>query len=163
MGKKRVCLPTIVSFPKSHAFRQHANGTPGEGQLWNKISKCWEEPTLEEKEQLMGYKVGSTNGGLATINQRTKRLGQAMEGNTMRWLGAFLHASQLMQTVHLQPSEGIEVGGGFSKRTSVISRYLAQKQFTSDNPHHQTCAIVEELLKSEQVVTIDHLGGVTYR
>ena len=91
--EKRVCLPTIVAFPKSHAFRQHANGTPGEGQLWNTISKCWEEPTLEEKEQLMGYKVGSTDGGLATIPQRTKRLGQAMEGNTMRWLGAFLHAS----------------------------------------------------------------------
>ena len=53
VGKKRVCLPTIVSYPKTHAFRQHANGRPGEGQLWNQISKCWEEPTLEEKEQLL--------------------------------------------------------------------------------------------------------------
>ena len=35
-----------------------------------------------------------TNGGLATREERTKRLGQAMDGNTMRWLGSFLYTSQ---------------------------------------------------------------------
>ena len=87
-------MPTIVSYPKSHAYRQQHNGNPREGQLWNTITKCYEEPTLEEKEQLMGYEIGSTCGGLATPKERIHRLGQAMDGNTMRWLGAFLYAQQ---------------------------------------------------------------------
>ena len=81
VGKNRVCMPTIVSYPKSHAFQQHANGEAGDGQHWNTQTKCWEEPTLEEREPLMGYKVGSTDIGLATPTQRMKRLGQAMDGN----------------------------------------------------------------------------------
>ena len=43
---------------------------------------------------MMGYKIGATCGRLATIQQRSARLGQAMDGNTMRLLGAFLHAIQ---------------------------------------------------------------------
>ena len=94
VGKKRITLPTLVSFPRSYAFRPKADGKAGEGELWNKITKCWEEPNITEREQLMGYKIGSTNGGMATDKQRIHRLGQAMDGNTMRWLGAFLHATQ---------------------------------------------------------------------
>ena len=93
----------------------------------------------------MGYKVGSTDGGLATIQQRTHRLGQAMEGNTMRWLGAFLHASQLVKTQYRTPKEGIELGTSFWKQTSGISKYVSQKQFTSDTPHHQACAVARNL------------------
>ena len=70
-GRPRICLPAIVSYPKSHAFRLQANGKPGEGQIWNTLTKCWEEPTLDEKEQLLGYKVDSTNGALASTAQRS--------------------------------------------------------------------------------------------
>ena len=87
MNHNRICMPTVVSFPKSHAYRTLASGKPGEGQLWNILTKCWEEPSLEEKEQLMGYAIGDTAGGHATVKQRATRLGQAMDGNTMRWLG----------------------------------------------------------------------------
>ena len=40
----------------------------------------------------MGFKVGDTMGGLATKQERARRLGQAMDANTMKWLGAFLYA-----------------------------------------------------------------------
>ena len=94
IGIARVCMPTIVSFPKSHAYRPKANGQPGEGQIWNKILRKWEEPSLSEKEQLLGYRVGETAGGLANPSQRAVRLGQAMDGNTMRWMRAFLLEAQ---------------------------------------------------------------------
>ena len=32
-GQPRITMPTLVSFPRSHAFRPKANGAPGEGQL----------------------------------------------------------------------------------------------------------------------------------
>ena len=35
-GKARICMPTVVSYPRSHAYRMQENGKPGEGQLWNK-------------------------------------------------------------------------------------------------------------------------------
>ena len=41
----------------------------------------------------MGYPVGIIAGGLATPAQRSSRLGQALDGNTLRWMGAFLHAT----------------------------------------------------------------------
>lgn len=45
--------------------------------------------TLREREQLMGYKIDATDAGHVTIQQR---LGQVMDGNTMRCLGAYLNA-----------------------------------------------------------------------
>ena len=51
---------------------------------------------MREKEQLMGYRVDDTMGGLATEKQRAERLGQAMDGNTSRWMGAFLLAAHTL-------------------------------------------------------------------
>ena len=42
----RKCMPTLVSYPNSHAYRKRENGKLGEGQLWNKRTKKWEEPTI---------------------------------------------------------------------------------------------------------------------
>ena len=97
VGQTRICLPTIVSYPRSFAFRRRVNGTPGEGQLWNKLTHKWIEPTLREKEQLMGYRPDDTVGGLATDKERAERLGQAMDGNTSRWMGAFLSAAHTLR------------------------------------------------------------------
>ena len=96
VGHERFCLPTIVTYPGSYAFRRRVNGTPGEGQLWDKTTQNWIEPTLREKEQLMGYRVDDTMGGLATDKQRAERLGQAMDWNTSRWMGAFLSAAHTL-------------------------------------------------------------------
>lgn len=158
VGYKRVCLPTIVSYPKSHAYRPQANGTPGEGQLWNTNIKCWEIPTLQEKEQLLGYRIDSTNGGLATDLQRVKRLGQAMAGNTMRWLGAFLYATYNTNNKKIDHQEGIGLKGGFSKRKNRIALYFNNTNILKENnPHHQ--AMVEDLIRSEGTTPGQFGGG----
>ena len=49
---------------------------------------------MEEKELLLGYAAGDQSAPGVTEAERAIRLGRALEGNTMRWLGAYLHASQ---------------------------------------------------------------------
>ena len=49
VSQPRLTMPTIVSYPKSHAYRMQENGRPGDGLLWNKRTKRYEVPTLEEK------------------------------------------------------------------------------------------------------------------
>ena len=71
-GKSRICMPTVVSYPRSHAYRPQKNGRPGEGQLWNKETKRWDEPSLREREQLMGYKPDATLAGHVTVQQRAQ-------------------------------------------------------------------------------------------
>ena len=87
-------MPTVVSYLLSNAYGQKNNGAPGEGQLFNKHSNEWEEPNAEEKEQLLGYAPGDTAAPGVSDEDRSIRLGIALDGNTMRWLGAILHASQ---------------------------------------------------------------------
>ena len=48
-------MPTVVSYLGSNAFRTKANGTPGEGQVFNIQTDMWEEPDVEEKERLLGF------------------------------------------------------------------------------------------------------------
>ena len=75
-------MPTIVSYLRSNAFRPKSSGSPGEGEVFNIHTNLWEEPDAEEKEELLGSQRGGS------------RLGRALDETTMRWLGAFLHASQ---------------------------------------------------------------------
>ena len=96
VGQERICLPTIMSYPGSFAFRRKVNGNPGEGQLWDMANHRFIEPTLHEKEQLMGYRINDTEGGKATDKQRAERLGQAMDGNTLRWIGAMISAAHTL-------------------------------------------------------------------
>ena len=93
-GGARICMPTVVSYLHSNAFRPKENGNPGEGEVFNTNSLEWEEPNVEEKEMLLGYAAGDTATSGVTESERAIRLGRALEGNTMRWLGAYLHASQ---------------------------------------------------------------------
>ena len=87
-------MPTVVSFLLSNAYRTKDNGTLGEGQLYNTNTDEWEEPDAEEKEQLLGYTPGDTITPGVSDEDRSIRLGRALDGHTMRWLGAILHASQ---------------------------------------------------------------------
>ena len=88
-------MPTVVSYLHSNAFRPKESGNQGEGEVFNIISLAWEEPDAEEKELLLGYASGDTAAAGVTEEERAIRLGRALEGNTMRWLGAYLHASQV--------------------------------------------------------------------
>ena len=87
-------MPTVVSYLRSNAFRPKENGNPGEGEVFNTSSLEWEEPRAEEKEMLLGYTAGDASAPGVMESERAIRLGRALEGNTMRWLGAYLHASQ---------------------------------------------------------------------
>ena len=87
-------MPTIVSYLQSNAYRAKANGAPGEGHVFNIQSNVWEEPNVEEKERLLGFQSDDTATLGVTSATRPIRIGRALDANTMRWLGAFLHASQ---------------------------------------------------------------------
>ena len=87
-------MPTIVSYLGSNAFKFKDNGEPGEGMVYSTRTGVWEEPDGSEKEGLMGYEAGETETPGVTCNQRAIHLDRAMEGNTMRWLGALMRASQ---------------------------------------------------------------------
>ena len=92
-GGTRHCMPTVVSYLHSRAFRVKDSGAPGEGQVFNTINNEWEEPDAEEKELLLGYNAGDTAAPGVSEEDRAIRLGRALEGNTMRYLGAISHAS----------------------------------------------------------------------
>ena len=62
--------------------------------MYNLHTNIWEEPDAIEKEILLGFHAGDTATPGITEDQRAVRLGRALDGHTMRWLGAFLHASQ---------------------------------------------------------------------
>ena len=94
-GGARICMPTVMSYLRSNAFRPKENGNPGKGEVFNTGSLEWEEPDAEEKEMLLGYGASDTSALGGTEAERAIRLGRALEGNTMRWLGAYLHASQV--------------------------------------------------------------------
>ena len=93
-GEARIYMPTVVPYLHPNAFRPKENGNPREGEVFNTVSLEWEEPDMEEKEQLLGFVAGDTAAPGVTEAECAIRLGRALEGNTMRWLGAFLHASQ---------------------------------------------------------------------
>ena len=94
LGGPRLCMPTVVSYLHSRAFRPKDNGALGEGEVYNRTTRAWEAPDTYEKELLLGYLHGDTVAVGVSDEDRAIRLGRALEGNTMRWLGAFLHACQ---------------------------------------------------------------------
>ena len=89
-----MCMPTVVYYLHSNAFRPKTNGALGEGQVYNIISNEWEELDADEKELLFGYIRGDTSAAGVFDEERAIRLGRALAGNSMRWLGATLRASQ---------------------------------------------------------------------
>ena len=49
-GQTRICMPTMVSYIKSNAYRPKSDGEPGEGEVFNLAREEWEEPDCREKE-----------------------------------------------------------------------------------------------------------------
>ena len=113
----------------------------------------------------MGYAIGDTAGGHATVQQRATRLGQAMDGNTMRWLSAFLYAQQQRTDKEDVQPTGIKSSTGFTKYHNRVSNYfkkdVAPKLDNGDDPdpRHQACAIIEKILQSELPFPNKSLGG----
>lgn len=97
----------------------------------------------------MGFKIDATKAEHATISQRAIRLGQAMDGNTMRWSGAFLYATQ--RTTSRVDVDNPTREGFFKKNSRIMNVDKFDKdsnmtQDTMEDNQYQGCAIVEKLL-----------------
>lgn len=83
-----------------------------------------------------------------------------MDGNTMRWLGAFLHAANERKPEISKDTTSISLRGGFTVKRNRIANHFgldAQTRFL-DVEKHQACAVVEQLLLSEPLSTNKEVG-----
>jgi hypothetical protein len=56
VGQPRMALPTFVSSPASHAYREG-----GPELVWDTCSQQLMEPNADEKEYVMGFPIGMTS------------------------------------------------------------------------------------------------------
>ena len=64
IGKPRLALPTLVSYPKSHVFRDQ-----GPELVWVCTTRRLEEPCVDERERAMGFLNGTTSApGLTELS-----------------------------------------------------------------------------------------------
>ncbi|OAE25242.1 hypothetical protein AXG93_1420s1050 [Marchantia polymorpha subsp. ruderalis] len=80
-GQPRMALPTLVSYPASHAYRDG-----GPRLLWNSIVHQLVEPNVDERERAMGFMTGVTATASVSEASRCQVLGQAMDLNSLTWI-----------------------------------------------------------------------------
>jgi hypothetical protein len=81
MGQPRMALPTFVSFPASHAYREG-----GPGLIWDTCLQQLVEPNADEREHAMGFPTGMTFVPSISEDSRRQVLGQAMDLNCLTWI-----------------------------------------------------------------------------
>lgn len=69
-GKPRAALPTLVSFPKSHGFKN-----AGPGMIFDHNAQEWQEPLPVERERAMGFQPHATKHPALLHAQRNGLLG----------------------------------------------------------------------------------------
>ncbi|OAE34605.1 hypothetical protein AXG93_167s1160 [Marchantia polymorpha subsp. ruderalis] len=79
-GQPRMALPTLVSYPTSHAYRDG-----GSGLLWDSTLHQLVEPNVDEREHAMGFMTGVTAASLVSEASRRQVLGQAIDLNCLTW------------------------------------------------------------------------------
>lgn len=77
----RVALPTLVSYPNSHAFRRE-----GPGLVLDQFTQQWVEPTAVEREQAMGFLPTATAAPKVLESKQCIALGKAMDMHAVTWL-----------------------------------------------------------------------------
>ncbi len=89
VGQLRMALPTFVSFPMSHAYREG-----GLELVWDTCSQQLVEPNADERERVMGFPIGMTS--IPSISEASRRqvLGQAMDLNCLTWIVSLGMAEQ---------------------------------------------------------------------
>ena len=93
LGKTKICMPTVVSYIKSNAYRPKSDGTPREEEVFNLAKEEWEDPDCRKKDLMMGYMENETECPHASETGRSIRLGRALDANIMLHLGAMLAAA----------------------------------------------------------------------
>ena len=81
VGMPRLTLPTLMSYPASHAYREG-----GPGLVWDHQQQQLVEPNANEQERAMGFPTGTTALGTLTEEARRQVLGQAMDLNCLTWI-----------------------------------------------------------------------------
>ena len=107
VGRPLNALPTLVSFPGSHAFR---NGGPG--MVFNTITQQLEEQTAGERERGMGFLPGTTAAPLLSEAQRRRLLGQAIDLNCLTFIVS-IGLARSRAVPHLPSSDLHHLEGGY--------------------------------------------------
>ncbi|CAK9260459.1 unnamed protein product [Sphagnum jensenii] len=89
VGQPRMALPTFVSFPASHAYREG-----GPGLVWDTCLQQLVEPNADERERAMGFPTGMTFVPSIFEASRRQVLGQAMDLNCLTWIVSLGMAEQ---------------------------------------------------------------------
>jgi hypothetical protein len=89
VGQPRMALPTFVSFPTSHAYKEG-----GAGLVWDTCSQRLVEPNADEREHAMGFPTGVTSVPSISEASRRQMLGQAMDLNCLTWIVSLGMAEQ---------------------------------------------------------------------
>ena len=70
--------------PHVQCFQTEGEWSTGRGIVYNIVSNTWEEPDAEEKEMLLGYSRGDTAAVGVSDEERSIRIGRALDATTMR-------------------------------------------------------------------------------
>jgi hypothetical protein len=84
-----MALPTFVSFPASHAYREG-----GPGLVWDTYLQQLVEPNADERERAMGFPTRMTFVPFISEASRRQVLGQAMDLNCLTWIVSLGMAEQ---------------------------------------------------------------------
>jgi hypothetical protein len=76
-----MALPTFVSFPASHVYREG-----GPELVWDTCSQRLVEPNTDERECAMGFFTRLTSVPSIFEVSRRQVLGQAMDLNCLTWI-----------------------------------------------------------------------------
>ena len=129
IGEPRRALPTIVSFPGSHSYRddRHLGGQLGAGLLWTGMpgSSPLDEPTAVERARAMGYDPTSLAAPNITEQDMRLVLGRCIDQAALRTLFHTYRHSALAQP---PPPAPVSAPGG-GHRISVTSPISTKIQF----------------------------------
>ncbi len=114
VGQPRMALPTFVSFPVSHVYKEG-----GFGLVWDTCLQRLVEPNIDERERAMGFPTRVTL--VPSISEVSCRqvLGQAMDLNYLTWIVSIgmaeqcqIKATSIVVTflVSLLPTSGVPLG-----------------------------------------------------
>lgn len=107
VGFTRGAFPTLMSYPRSFAFR-----AGGPGMVWDTTSQSYEEPSADERERAMGFLTGTTAAPGLSEGQRRFLLGQAIDLNTLVWVCGLCFAVQHGMRDHPRVPEADSDGQG---------------------------------------------------
>lgn len=127
IGLPRVALPTLVSYPASHAYRQG-----GSGLVWDEGLQQLVEANADERERAMGFPTCITAVPEFSESTRRQLIGQAMDLNCLSWVLSIgwaeqrrLHSELMLHPfVSLPPAGTVHAAAG-GACPSRVEKFLA--------------------------------------